>query len=102
MAFDKVHCEIGRSATGAGYSSKWTASRRRPWYNFGVMRITLNGDPREFPAELTLQELLDTLAIPSGRVACEVNLKIVRRAQYPGTPIKEGDTVEIIQAIGGG
>lgn len=66
------------------------------------MKITLNGDSRELPGPLTVQALLDELQIPAGRVACEVNLKIVRRAQYPETQIQEGDTVEIIQAIGGG
>jgi len=66
------------------------------------MKITLNGDPKELPGPLTVQELLDSLQIPGGRVACEINLKIIRRAQYSATPINEGDTVEIIQAIGGG
>jgi len=66
------------------------------------MKITLNGDPKELPTPLTVQALLDSLGIPGGRVACEVNLKIIRRAQYPSTTIQEGDTVEIIQAIGGG
>jgi len=51
---------------------------------------------------MTLQQLLDSLEIPSVRVACEVNLKIIRRAMYPGTTLNEGDAVEIIQAIGGG
>jgi sulfur carrier protein len=62
----------------------------------------LNGDEKELQGELSLQELLDQLAIPAGRVACEVNLKIVRRALYPETRLKEGDAIEIIQAIGGG
>lgn len=66
------------------------------------MKITLNGDPKELDGPLTIQDLLKSLDIPAGRVACEVNLKIIRRAQYPETTIHEGDTVEIIQAIGGG
>jgi len=66
------------------------------------MQITLNGDPKEVSETLTLQQLLDSLQIPAGRVACEVNLKIIRRAFYAQTPIQAGDTVEIIQAIGGG
>ena len=66
------------------------------------MRIVLNGDPKDLTGEVTLQQLLDQLSIPNGRVACEVNLRIVRRAQYAQTVIKEGDAVEIIQAIGGG
>jgi sulfur carrier protein len=66
------------------------------------MNIFLNGKPRELPSTLTVQQLLDQLAIPAGRVACEVNLKIIKRAMYPQTLLNEGDTVEIIQAIGGG
>ena len=66
------------------------------------MKIVLNGEPKNLDAALTLQQLLDQLQIPAGRVACEVNLKIIKRAFYPGTLLQEGDTVEIIQAIGGG
>ena len=66
------------------------------------MEIQLNGEPAQLGGELTLQQLLDQRQIPAGRVACEVNLKIIRRAFYATTLLKEGDTVEIIQAIGGG
>ena len=66
------------------------------------MNILLNGEPKELSGPLTLQQLLDQLQILSGRVACEVNLKIIKRAYYGDTLLQEGDTVEIIQAIGGG
>jgi thiamine biosynthesis protein ThiS len=66
------------------------------------MKIVLNGEPKELDTPLTIQQLLDQLSIPAGRVACELNLKIVKRGLFPQTPLHEGDTVEIIQAIGGG
>jgi sulfur carrier protein len=66
------------------------------------MKLVLNGEPKEFPSTLSIQQLLDQLSIPAGRVACEVNLKIIKRGLYPQTVLQEGDTVEIIQAIGGG
>ena len=66
------------------------------------MKLVLNGEPKEFSTNLSIQQLLDQLAIPAGRVACEVNLKIIKRALYPETVLQEGDEVEIIQAIGGG
>jgi thiamine biosynthesis protein ThiS len=66
------------------------------------VKIVLNGDEKLLPEPITLQQLLDSLQIPAGRVACEVNLKIIRRAQYAETKIQDGDAVEIIQAIGGG
>jgi sulfur carrier protein len=66
------------------------------------MKIVLNGDPKDLPGPMALQDLLDMLQIPFGRVACEVNLKIIKRAFYATTTIQEGDIVEVIQAIGGG
>ena len=66
------------------------------------MKISLNGEPKELAQPVTLQELLDQLQIPAGRVACEVNLKIIKRAFYADTRVQDGDTIEIIQAIGGG
>lgn len=66
------------------------------------MKIILNGEPKDLDGPFSIQQLLDQLQIPAGRVACEVNLKIIRRGFYPGTLLKEGDAVEIIQAIGGG
>jgi sulfur carrier protein len=66
------------------------------------MNIVLNGENKTLPEPLSLQQLLDQLSLPAGRVACEVNLKIIKRAQYPATVLQEGDAVEIIQAIGGG
>ena len=66
------------------------------------MKICLNGEFKELEGAITLQQLLDQLQIPAGRVACELNLKIIKRSSYPDTPLCEGDAVEIIQAIGGG
>ena len=66
------------------------------------VKIVLNGEPKELQSNLSIQQLLDALALPAGRVACEVNLKIIKRGLYPETVLKEGDSVEIIQAIGGG
>jgi thiamine biosynthesis protein ThiS len=66
------------------------------------MKISLNGEPKDLESRLTLLQLLDQLKIPAGRVACEVNLKIIKRAFYGDTALQEGDVVEIIQAIGGG
>jgi sulfur carrier protein len=66
------------------------------------MNIVLNGEPKTLSEPLSLQQLLEQLSLQAGRVACEVNLKIIKRAQYPNTVLQEGDAVEIIQAIGGG
>jgi thiamine biosynthesis protein ThiS len=66
------------------------------------MRLTLNGEKKDFPDGLTLAALLESLKLTPGRLACEVNRQIVRRADYPATPLKDGDEIEIVQMIGGG
>ena len=36
------------------------------------------------------------------RIAVELNLEIVPRSEHPTTMLKEGDTLEVVHAIGGG
>lgn len=66
------------------------------------MHITLNGDPAEFPASLSVQALLDRLGIDGRLVAVELNLVVIRRANYAATMIEEGAEVEIVNFVGGG
>jgi thiamine biosynthesis protein ThiS len=66
------------------------------------MRITLNGEPHELPAPVTVDGLLQTLGIDSRRVAVERNLVVVRRAQYASELVDDGDEVEIVNFVGGG
>lgn len=65
------------------------------------MKLTLNGEVYETSAA-TVRELLDELKIPQGRVAVEVNLAIVRRAEFDLHRLAEGDAVEIVNFVGGG
>jgi sulfur carrier protein len=66
------------------------------------MQIILNGQKKEIPAGLTVEELLRHLAIKPERVAVEINEEIVRKAAYAATAVKEGDRVEVVQFMGGG
>jgi thiamine biosynthesis protein ThiS len=67
-----------------------------------LTRITLNGDPYEVDAPLTVSALLARLEIDSRRVAVEHNLIVVRRAAYDATLVRDGDQVEIVNFVGGG
>jgi thiamine biosynthesis protein ThiS len=66
------------------------------------MRITLNGEPREVGDGHSVASLLADLGIPAERVAVELNLAVVDRQTFPGTPLRDGDRVEVIGFIGGG
>jgi sulfur carrier protein len=65
-------------------------------------RITLNGDPYELEAPLTVSALLAKLEIDSRRVAVEHNLIVVRRGAYDSTLVRAGDQIEIVNFVGGG
>lgn len=79
-----------------------TFQRRGRYARLFPMRITLNGQPHELPAPLTIDTLLHSLGIDGRRVAVERNLAVVRRAHYTTEVVDEGDEVEIVNFVGGG
>ena len=67
-----------------------------------AISITLNGEPRQLPAAGTLEDLLRTLGLDPRTVVVEHNRGIVRRPQLAGTPVNDGDMVEVVHFVGGG
>jgi thiamine biosynthesis protein ThiS len=66
------------------------------------LTITLNGDPFDLSGPLTVTELLAFLGIDARRVAVECNLVVLKRAAFDATLLSEGDSVEIVNFVGGG
>ncbi|MCH4877800.1 sulfur carrier protein ThiS [Pseudomonas sp. TMW22090] len=66
------------------------------------MRIQLNGESLELPDGETVAALLTRLELTGRRVAVELNLDIVPRSQHAETTLNDGDSVEVVHAIGGG
>ena len=66
------------------------------------MTITLNGDPFELNAPMTVTQLLEHLSIDPRRVAVEHNLTVLKRAVFDSTMVREGDQIEIVNFVGGG
>ena len=66
------------------------------------MRITVNGVERDAAEGATLAELLRDLALPDRGVAVERNRALVKKADYGGTALSEGDRLEIVTFVGGG
>ncbi|MBU5614341.1 sulfur carrier protein ThiS [Geomonas azotofigens] len=65
------------------------------------MNITTNGEAVSIDP-LTVQQYLVSLGIDPRRVAVELNLDILPKAQYETTRLKEGDALEIVHFVGGG
>jgi sulfur carrier protein len=66
------------------------------------MTITLNGEKKEVPENITVLGLLETLNILHQRVAVELNETIVKKDTYDRTTIKDGDILEVVSFMGGG
>ena len=66
------------------------------------MRVSINGDEQDIENGISLQQLLDKLAMNRGRIAIELNGEIVPRSNFAERILAAGDRLEIVQAIGGG
>ena len=64
--------------------------------------ITVNAEARSFPAPLTVADLLRHLGRDPAKLAVEVNLAVVPRAEHAATVLTDGDAVEVVTLVGGG
>lgn len=66
------------------------------------VRITVNGAAADCPADLSVEQLLEYLNLPAGRVAVERNREIVSRGARESVLVQPGDVFEIVTFVGGG
>jgi sulfur carrier protein len=64
--------------------------------------IQLNGEQYTIEGDAGLLALLERLKMRRNRVAVEINRSIVPRSRYDATRLQPGDTVEVINFVGGG
>ena len=64
--------------------------------------ITVNAEPRMYPAPLTVADLLRSLGRDPAKLAVEVNERVVPRADHAAAELRDGDRVEIVTLVGGG
>jgi sulfur carrier protein len=66
------------------------------------MQVRVNGRAEETKDATTVLDYVQRRGLDPARVAVEVNRAIVKRAEFAATVLGEGDTVEIVQFVGGG
>ena len=66
------------------------------------MNITVNGESRSLEPGTSLGQLVENLGLEGKRIAVEVNRDIVPRSEYDNFRLSDNDTIEIVNAIGGG
>ncbi len=66
------------------------------------MNIILNGEKQIIVVDKTISSLIEELGLDANTIACELNGTIIARKNYPVTRLADGDSVEIVNFVGGG
>jgi sulfur carrier protein len=66
------------------------------------MTLIINGENRDLAPVESVLKLVSRLGLTEGRIAVEVNGRIIRRTEWEQAALAEGDRVEIVQFVGGG
>lgn len=66
------------------------------------MKLTLNGETREFESCATVSDLLASLRLMEKLVLVELNGHAVQRTDFRSANLANGDNVEIVRMVGGG
>ncbi|MFF8230352.1 sulfur carrier protein ThiS [Streptomyces caelestis] len=66
------------------------------------MNISVNGESRDVRPGTALDLVVRSLTTSPSGVAAALNETVVPRAQWPSTPLSEGDRVEVLTAVQGG
>ncbi len=66
------------------------------------MKLTINSETADYPAAMTVRELLDRLGLSNTFVAVERNGEIVPYQAFAETVLEHGDALELVTLVGGG
>lgn len=67
-----------------------------------MITIVLNGNNKQVDDNINISKLLESLDLSDKRLAVEVNQQIIARSDFDSFTLNDQDSVEIVQAIGGG
>jgi sulfur carrier protein len=67
-----------------------------------VITVSINGEPRQLPANTTVAALIEEMGLTGKRIALERNGEIVPRSTFTTRHLAAGDNLEIVVAVGGG
>ena len=67
-----------------------------------MLDLTVNGTTTDVGDARTIADVVARMGLTSKKIAVERNGEIVPRSQYAATPVRAGDRLEIVGAVGGG
>jgi len=66
------------------------------------VHVLVNGESRVVADDATVAALIAELELDPRRLAVELNLELVPRAEHARQKLAEGDRLEIVTLVGGG
>lgn len=67
-----------------------------------MINLTINGKKTRLDGPTILNDYLHTLGVNTRFIAVAYNGNIVKKGEYGGVTLKEGDELEIVRPVGGG
>ncbi len=67
-----------------------------------AIEIYLNGETRQLPGSLNIDQLLEHFELPKDRVAVERNRTIIPKTDWDKVNVSTGDNLEVVHFVGGG
>lgn len=67
-----------------------------------MLSLQINGKPQQISAGSNVENLIATLQLEGKRFAIELNGEIVPKSRHAATQLNNGDTLEVVIAVGGG
>jgi thiamine biosynthesis protein ThiS len=66
------------------------------------LNVFVNGEQKEIAEGSAVSDLINLLGLTPERLAVELNRRIIKRAEWPSTTLRDGDKVEVVHFVGGG
>ncbi|MDK9694249.1 MAG: sulfur carrier protein ThiS [Sulfurimonas sp.] len=66
------------------------------------MKLTINGEIKEFAADITLEKMLEELHLKDKVMAAAINMQIVKQNEWATHLLCDEDKVELLDFVGGG
>jgi thiamine biosynthesis protein ThiS len=66
-----------------------------------TLKLIINGESKQIEAG-NVRELLVAMGLEKQAVAVEVNREVIPKRLHDQTPLKDGDTIELVTLVGGG
>lgn len=67
-----------------------------------MITLTVNGKPREAEGPVSLKRYLVDIGITQTAIAVAHNGTVIPRNEIESVTLEDGDTLEIVRAVGGG